>query len=347
MNEEKALVYPQEQMALAGIRKPKEILAEAATAATELTKWMKAKIKPVIFNKEQYPEFEDWQLAGSFYHLTAKVEWTRPIQFGDVTGFEAGANLIDIRTGQVISSAEAMCLNDEENWGKRPKLEWHYVLKDGSKQIETPDTGDMVWEDNPYKPGSKRPKKERLQIGEAKVPLFQLRSMAQTRACAKALRNVLSWIFVLAGFKPGVAEEMIGYEVAANAGDAKEAPIADAKKKDPPQAAEAENGGNHPGPSERDLFNQKMNQKPPAGDDVFTALEKELANYCDGDDAAMQEKLMALTSFQEINEETKKKTGKVIAGKRFVNDLRKAKTGGERWAGSALKKLRDELAGER
>jgi len=39
-------------------------------------------------------------------------------------------------------------------------------------------------------------------------PLFQLRSMAQTRSCAKALRNVLAWVAVLAGFKPTPAEEM-------------------------------------------------------------------------------------------------------------------------------------------
>ena len=38
--------------------------------------------------------------------------------------------------------------------------------------------------------------------------LWQLRSMAQTRACAKALRNVLSWIVVLAGYSTTPAEEM-------------------------------------------------------------------------------------------------------------------------------------------
>jgi len=38
--------------------------------------------------------------------------------------------------------------------------------------------------------------------------LFAVRSMAQTRACAKALRNVLSWVVVLAGYKSSVAEEM-------------------------------------------------------------------------------------------------------------------------------------------
>jgi|SRR3989304_6460705 len=37
---------------------------------------------------------------------------------------------------------------------------------------------------------------------------FALRSMAQTRACAKALRNVLAWVAVLAGVKPTPVEEM-------------------------------------------------------------------------------------------------------------------------------------------
>jgi len=38
--------------------------------------------------------------------------------------------------------------------------------------------------------------------------LWQIRSMAQTRGCGKALRNVLSWIVVLAGYEPTPAEEM-------------------------------------------------------------------------------------------------------------------------------------------
>jgi hypothetical protein len=39
-------------------------------------------------------------------------------------------------------------------------------------------------------------------------PLFQLKSMAQTRALAKALRNVMAWVVVLAGYSPTPAEEM-------------------------------------------------------------------------------------------------------------------------------------------
>lgn len=37
---------------------------------------------------------------------------------------------------------------------------------------------------------------------------FQLKSMAQTRACAKAYRNVLGWVVELAGFKATPAEEL-------------------------------------------------------------------------------------------------------------------------------------------
>ena len=39
-------------------------------------------------------------------------------------------------------------------------------------------------------------------------PDFQLKSMAQTRACAKGLRNVLGFVPVLAGYKATPAEEM-------------------------------------------------------------------------------------------------------------------------------------------
>lgn len=38
-------------------------------------------------------------------------------------------------------------------------------------------------------------------------PMFQIRSMAQTRACAKGFRNVLAWVAVMAGFQATPAEE--------------------------------------------------------------------------------------------------------------------------------------------
>jgi len=321
------------------VRKPKEILAEAANAAQALTHWMKNKLRKVVFNEEQYPEFEDWQLCGKFYNLSSRVTWTRPVEFGGVFGFEAGADIVDLSTGQVVSSAEAMCLNDEEKWSKRTKYEWQYICKDGTKQTEDPGYENIAWEDNPDKPGKKRPKKERVNVGEVAVPLFQLRSMAQTRAQAKGFRNVLSWIFVLAGFKPVIAEEMTGSEFQEGNESAHEKnhPKADIK---PAQSTDDKPADKAP---KGELFKE-------ATDDVFSTLERELAEFCDGDDDAMQTKLLALTSFPEMKKDgdgkrTKEPTGKIISGMKFVADLRmKNKTA---WAGSALKKLRDEVAGER
>jgi hypothetical protein len=147
---------------LALSRKPPEIIEGARGAAIELQKVISTKKKRVIFNGEQYLEFEDWQLLGRFYNMTVQVKASDFISYGDskkdevIQGFWARADVLQF--GSVISSAEAMCLNDEANWSKKP--------------------------------------------------LFQLRSMAQTRACAKALRNVLSYVAVLAGYRPTPAEEM-------------------------------------------------------------------------------------------------------------------------------------------
>lgn len=55
-------------------------------------------------------------------------------------------------------------------------------------------------------------------------PDFQVASMAQTRACAKALRNVLGWIVMLAGFETTPAEEMEGQKRSARTGKASDRP---------------------------------------------------------------------------------------------------------------------------
>jgi hypothetical protein len=162
------------------MRDPYMVLAEAKKAAVALMEVVKQKAKPVIMNGEQYLEFEDWQILGQFYGLSAKVVSTSFIELGGVKGYEAKAELIRNSDGMALSSADAMCLNDEDKWSTRTKYEWVNKIK--------------------------------TKVGEVPVPLFQLRSMAQTRACAKALRNKLAWVAVLAGFKPTIAEEMTGDE---------------------------------------------------------------------------------------------------------------------------------------
>src|SRR3990167_4393437 len=122
---------PNEQLAIQ--RSPDVVLAEAKRAATALQQIIAAKPKPVIFNGEQYLEFEDWQTVARFYGYVARVATTSPVEFGGVHGFEARADVVDARTGIIVSSADAMCLNDEEKWRARPKYEYQYELKDGTR----------------------------------------------------------------------------------------------------------------------------------------------------------------------------------------------------------------------
>jgi hypothetical protein len=188
---------------------PTAVLDEARKAAAALQDVIAQKPKPVIMNGEQYLEFEDWQTLGRFYGITAQVDGDPAfVEFGAARGFKASA--FALCRGTVISRATALCLDDEEKWGRRPKYEWHLVMKDGRvlPEADAPaDKGEWAWEPG-ARNGKNRPKKERVHVGEESVPLYQLASMAQTRACAKALRNVLSWVAVLAGYRPTPAEEM-------------------------------------------------------------------------------------------------------------------------------------------
>lgn len=163
-------------------RDPERVLAEAHKAALALKGVIDAKPKKVIFNNKVYLEYEDWLTVARFYGVTARVKSSNYVEYGEAKGFEATAEALLVASDQVISQADAMCLNDEENWSTRKKYEWR---KDRA-------TG----------------KAHKVVTGETPVPLFQLKSMAQTRACAKALRNVLAWVVVLAGYAPTPAEEM-------------------------------------------------------------------------------------------------------------------------------------------
>lgn len=188
---------------------PEAVLLEAKKAAQALRDVVAQKPNKVMMNGEQYLEFEDWQTLGRFYGITAREDGDPEyVDLGGVKGFKASA--VALLRGQVISRATAYCLNDEEKWRGRSKYEYAYVKKSGGHSVEDPGKDELIWEENPNKPGGKRPRKERIKTGDEPVPLFQMASMAQTRACAKVHRNVLSWIVVLAGYRPTPAEEMDG-----------------------------------------------------------------------------------------------------------------------------------------
>jgi hypothetical protein len=145
-------------VALAIQQAPEIVLAEATKAAKALADVINSRPNKLTINGKTYLQFEDWQTLGRFYGVTVAARTATYVEFGRTQGFEATAEAILVGSDQVISSASAMCLDDESKWSNKP--------------------------------------------------LFQLKSMAQTRACAKALRNVLAWVVVLAGYAPTPAEEM-------------------------------------------------------------------------------------------------------------------------------------------
>ncbi len=159
---------------------PNIVLENAMTAAKALMEVVSLKKKPVIMNGEQYLEYEDWQTVGQFYGYTAKTGDAGPVEIDGVKGAKAHADLVNFKTGEIVGGAEAYCMRDEEKWNTRPKYEWQ-------------GEGDN---------------RKRVKIGDEVVPWFQLASMAQTRAGAKAFRNRLAWVVVLAGYRPTPAEEM-------------------------------------------------------------------------------------------------------------------------------------------
>lgn len=150
---------PPEPAQLAMPRAPEIVLQEAAKAASALRELIERKPNKCVINGKTFLQFEDWQTLGRFYGVTVAARATSYIEQGRVRGYECHAEAIRA-DGQVISAAQAMCMDDESKWSDKP--------------------------------------------------LFQLRSMAQTRAQAKALRNVLAWVVVMAGYAPTPAEEVDG-----------------------------------------------------------------------------------------------------------------------------------------
>jgi len=165
-------------------RHPETVLKEAELVAATF----KRRAEKMELYKQIGPSkhllIEGWQTLAAMYRVTAGIVEDQYVEFGDARGFEATAEAIFVPTGQRISTAKAMCLSDEENWGMRPKYEW----QNGANG------------------------REKVKVGETPTPLQQLKSMAQTRACSKVLSNLLKWVARMAGYAGTPAEEMTGNE---------------------------------------------------------------------------------------------------------------------------------------
>ena len=157
-------------------RDPKQVLGEAALVGNAVDALVRKKPDLVkVIGGRRHPRFELLQIVGSMFRLTARAKETRHISYDGVEGWECDAEAYHIPTGQVVATAQSMCLNDEPNWDTRP------TTVNGEKTIQ-------------------------------QVPTFQRRSMAQTRACSKALRLAIGWVLGMAGYEATAAEEMTGHE---------------------------------------------------------------------------------------------------------------------------------------
>jgi recombination protein RecT len=120
-----------------------------------------------------------------------------------------------------------------------------------------------------------------------------------------------------------------------------------AEQADPP-ATPTTTGQPAEAPAKEDPKGNPGAEQGPPDESVFDALARELTDYCEGDEAAMQEKLLVLTAFPEMkkdpktNKYTKEPTGRTVPGVASIADLREKNSIIR--AGIALQKLRDEVA---
>lgn len=199
-------------------RDPALILADGKRAADALNKVLEAKpIKDrVMMNGARYLEFDDWSLVTTFFGraIAVPTEECRFIDLGvievepgkpvAVHGFEATAYLVDIRTGKRTDiSASMTCLTDEPKWRTKNKYEW---VNDTPEEIAGRPVDRRGLFDS--RDGKTKVRRAKVLIGEDPVPLFQLRSMAQTRAGSKVARMNYSWVAVLGGHSATPAEEV-------------------------------------------------------------------------------------------------------------------------------------------
>ena len=152
-------------------------------------------------------------------NLTVQTEQTKAIMEGDPEnqlkfGYKCATALMQV----VASKPKKVMINGEqylefEDWQTLGRFFGITVGVDSTKQIVINDIN-KGWEAKAivYKDGKIISSAEamcmRSEKNWANRDEFTLRSMAQTRACAKALRNVLAWVAVLGGFRPTPIEDM-------------------------------------------------------------------------------------------------------------------------------------------
>jgi hypothetical protein len=164
---------------------PDKIVERATKACSALMKVVEREKLYEDIGKARHLKVEAWLLCAHFFGVTTRLVSVSSVvdEMNGAAGFEAIVEAYHLQSGRVIGQAAARCLNNEDNWGMRPK----YAGKGDNRQ----------------------------QVGEVSTPSFQLESMAQTRATSKVLASLFRWVVILGGattkkVSGTPAEEMTG-----------------------------------------------------------------------------------------------------------------------------------------
>jgi hypothetical protein len=185
-----------------GERDPADVIQRATRAANVLAEVVEAKelVLEIPRGKDEKPSkhwfIEAWQTCGSMFGVTARTRSSEYIEVGGFVGYQATAEAYLVSTGQVIGVGDSQCLRDEPHWDKRPKYRWK-----SNASVTEEEKKNVVYSNE---------KSSKILEGYEPVPLFQLRSQAQTRAQSRALSSVLRWVAVLGGYSGTPAEDVAG-----------------------------------------------------------------------------------------------------------------------------------------
>jgi len=150
----------------------------AGTKANQLMEVVKARNLSVKIGQGDHLKIEAWTFLGGscgvFVRPLPPPGGLVPIvENGEKIGYTAYAEVVDVKTGQIVCAGYGQCYADEEDYSKKRK-DWYSRWKNAKH--------DVVW--------------------------HSVSSMAQTRAASKALSNALRWLVELAGFSGTPYDEM-------------------------------------------------------------------------------------------------------------------------------------------
>lgn len=132
---------------------------------------------------KKYLQFEAWQTLGKFWGYTVKVESTEFVNLGVMT--------VKDSYWTKDSAGRSKKIEEETEVSVRGYNAKAIILDKNGTVIGGAEgsclTDEKTWRDR---------------------QLFALKSMAQTRACSRAYRQILAWVAVLAGYEATPAEEV-------------------------------------------------------------------------------------------------------------------------------------------